>query len=144
MPSNYTEIDESNIKQFEPEILKCIEYIETAPQDDFSDRRKRINGFFMKWVTLSPDISIIIQPYLVELSKINTNLLLVYMCGWTKYSINNSYSNDSLKCNLAGLESLLNSYQKCKGVKKDDKIETLIKLKKENKLESWVEEQIKK
>ena len=80
---------------------------------------------------------------LIDLCKVNTNLLLVFMCGWTKYSINNSYSNDQLKCNMAGLESLINSYQKCKGIIKDDKVDILLKLKKDNKLESWLKEQIK-
>ena len=67
LPENYVSLSESNLKQFEPEILKCIDYLENAPQDDVSDRKKRINSFFMEWVTLSPTVSIKIQPYLIAL-----------------------------------------------------------------------------
>ncbi len=65
------------------------------------------------------------------------------MAGWTKYSLENNYSNDVLQGNIAGIRSAINIYSKG-GLKKDKKMDRLIKLDENDELDKWVSEQLSK
>lgn len=142
VPKNYSFNTLDDYSRYEPEILKCINYIENSPLDDFSDRRKNINAFFVKWLSGTPNVSISINPYAMDLVEKNEYFLLIFLCGWVKYSISNSYDNDEIKCNLAGLENIIKVYKKGKGVKKDIKVEKVVKIKETSNLENWIMEQL--
>jgi acetaldehyde dehydrogenase (acetylating) len=66
------------------------------------------------------------------------------MGGWTKYALQNSYSEDEVKCSLAGIKSAIKVYQMGNGLKKDKQMEKIIELDSKNELKNWITEQLKK
>ncbi len=80
----------------------------------------------------------------MELAEKNEYFLLIFLCGWTKYSLLNSYDNDEIKCNLAGLENIIKVYKMGNGVTKDIKIDKIVKIKEAGNLENWIKEQLGK
>jgi hypothetical protein len=69
---------------------------------------------------------------------------MLFMGGWTRYALQNPDSVNSLKGNIAGLESIIKVYEQGQGVRRDKKVEKIIKLQEEGELTDWVKDQIKK
>ena len=66
------------------------------------------------------------------------------MGGWTKYCLENNYSKDNLKGNLAGIRSAIKVYKLGVGLKKDKEMQKLIDLEDKGELEKWVNDQLAK
>ena len=64
------------------------------------------------------------------------------MGGWTKYCLENNYSTDKVKSNLAGVKSAIKVYKKGTSMKKDKAMEKIIELDDKGELEKWVTEQL--
>jgi hypothetical protein len=142
IPQNYSFNNDDDYKKYESDILKCIEYMINAPVNDMSDYRKRVNSFFMDWLTGTPDVSISINASVNNLYDKNKQFLIIFMAGWVKYALLNNYDNDKYKGYLAGIETILDVYRRGKGVKRDPNIIKIIKLQDEGKLLDWVKNQI--
>jgi hypothetical protein len=127
--------------KYEPDVIKCIEYLEKAPLNDL-DRRKDANQFFMKWITGSPNVNIDILPYLMNLIKENNDFIMTFMGGWAKYALDSSDFKNKFNGHLAGLRAILRVYKENKGVKSDDAIDELISIEKDGKLEEWLKEKL--
>jgi len=66
-------------------------------------------------------------------------LLMVFMCGWTKYSIETKDNNNTAMGNQKGIEAVIEFYTKNKEyLKKDNNVEKYIKLKENGKLEEYI------
>ena len=68
--------------------------------------------------------------------------MMVFMGGWTRYILQNGYSNDKIQGNLAGIKSAIKVYKLGNGLKKDKEMDKLIKLDDSGGLEAWVAEQL--
>jgi hypothetical protein len=142
VPRRYSFKTPEDYRKYEPDILKCIEYLENAPVNDLSDNRKRINSFFLEWLTGVPYVSIRINSSVTNLSNENPNLLIIFMGGWTKHSL--AYPEDKSIENayLAGIECVLDVYRKGNSIQEDNDILNLIKIQEAGKLRDWVIQQL--
>jgi hypothetical protein len=70
----------------------------------------------------------------------NAQLLAVFMGGYARYCLQNNYSKDELKCNMAGIRAVINCYNLGGDLKKDKAILKIIDKDKDGKLEEWVQE----
>jgi hypothetical protein len=138
VPRNYSFKTEADFKKYEPDILKCIDYMENAPVDDLSDNRKKINSFLLDWVTGVSYVHITIDGSVLDLCEENKNFLILFIGGWTKYSLLNPEDQNEENGYFAGVETILNVYRKGNGVKPDENIVKLIKLQDEGKLMDWI------
>ncbi len=85
----------------------------------------------------SPDVSIDIVSGLVPLQ--DANYLMMFMSGWTKYSLEHDYSKDQLACAVAGVNQMIAFYQKNKSqLGKNPLMNKLIKKQKKGDLEEYV------
>ena len=128
----------------EPAVINTINWIESTPMNQDVDTRKQIYATLLAWITNSPTLTITLDQKTTPFIKKNSNLLIVFMGGWTKYALQNSYSEDAVKCNLAGIKSAIKVYQMGNGMKKDKEMEKLIEMDSKNELESWVTSQLAK
>src|SRR5262249_53481636 len=97
------------------------------------------------WVTNSPTVTVTFNSNVMPFTEKNNVLLVVFLGGWTKYALQNSYSKDEAKGSVAGLKSVIKFYQgNNKSLTKDEQMEKLIELDTNNKLEAWVTEQLSK
>ena len=144
VPQNYTLEKPEDYVKYEADVLKCIDYLESIPLDDESAKTRDANAFLLKWITGSPEVAIELNTYIVELCDKNKEFIMLFMGGWTRYALQNPDSVNSLKGNIAGLESIIKVYEQGQGVRRDKKVEKIIKLQEEGELEDWVKDQIKK
>lgn len=129
-------------KTNEPNVIATVDWIENTPIDENEELHKLQYGLLIQWISGSPTVTISLQGYVAECAKKNSELLIIFMGGWTKYALQNEYTTDALQCNLAGVLSMIKVYKAGK-LKKDKKMDELVKLEADGKLESWLKDQIK-
>jgi hypothetical protein len=142
VPSNYSFESENDFRRYEPNILECINYLKNAPVNDLSNNRKKINSFFMDWLTGVPYVHIKINSSVMELCKENSNFLIIFMAGWTEYALLNPNDKNEANGFLAGIETIIDVYKKGNGVKRDPNIQNLINIQNQGNLLNWVNERI--
>jgi hypothetical protein len=126
----------------EPEVINTIDWLENSPINQQIARRKQLNANLLAWLTNSPTVTIEVNEKITSFSKKNPELLFIFMGGWTKYSLQNAYSKDALKCNMAGIKSSIKVYQMGNGLLKDKEMEKIITMDSKNELEGWVRSQL--
>ena len=144
VPQNYKLEKPEDYAKYEADVLKCVDYLENIPLDDESAKTIAANAFLLKWLEGSPNVTIELNVYVVELCDKNKEFIMLFMGGWTRYALQNPDSVNSLNGNMAGLESIIKVYQQGQGVSRDKKVEKIIKLQEEGELADWVKDQIKK
>jgi len=139
VPRNYVLKQKEDFSKYEGEVLKGIDWLTQTPLNTQPEKRKEINTFVIAWLTGSPDVSIDIKPEIVNFMKPNVDLLMIFMCGWTKYSLETKDYNNKIKGSQKGIEAVIEFYMKNKeNLKKDKNVEKYIKLKEEGKLEEYI------
>lgn len=129
--------------KYENDVIKGCNWIMTTPIKEQTDKRKDVNAFLLKWISGSPNVSIEITEKIVTFGKLNPDLLMIFMAGWTKYAIENKDYTNKLKGNLSGIESVIEFYQKnSNDLKKDSNVEKYIKMKEKGTLEDYVKKNI--
>ncbi len=127
----------------EPQVIASVDWIENTPMDENEEMHKFQYSLLIQWMTNSPTVTLELNAYVMDYTKKNSDLLVVFMCGWTKYALQNEYTKDEVPCNLAGLQSMIKVYKTGK-LKKDKKMDELVAMDTEGKLEAWVKEKLKK
>jgi len=128
----------------EKKLIATINWLEDTPMDQETDKRKAQYALFVAWVTNSPTVTIEVNSRILTFTKKNSDLLIIFMGGWTKYCLQNNYSQDLTKGNMAGLKSAIKVYKKAVGLKKDKAMEKIIELDEKGELEKWVTEELAK
>lgn len=139
--SKPSEIPE-DYKANEPNVIATVDWIENTPINENEELHKMQYGLLIQWISGSPTVTLTLQEYVMDYTKKNSDLLIIFMGGWTKYALQNEYTTDVLQCNLAGVMSMIKVYKTGK-LKKDKKMDELVKLETDGKLESWLKDQIK-
>jgi hypothetical protein len=127
----------------EKKVIATIEWLEATPFDKEEDKRAIQKSLLVAWITNSPTVTLEINADILTFTKKNPDLLLTFMGGWTKFSLQNNYSNDNLQGSLAGIKSAIKVYKNLL-LKKDKEMEKLIELENKGELENWIKEKIRK
>ncbi|MBN2089446.1 hypothetical protein JW964_07525 [candidate division KSB1 bacterium] len=144
VPTNFKMETKTDYEQYESQVLECIDYLENSPLNKDIEKRKQASTFLMKWISGTPKVKIVIEGYLLDLVEKNSDFIMIFIGGWTRYALENPDQKDSLLGNLAGLKSIIKVYTSGEGVKKDDKVQKLVKMDEKNKLETWLKSKIQK
>ncbi|MFK8008702.1 MAG: hypothetical protein AB8H03_20250 [Saprospiraceae bacterium] len=126
-------------EKIEPEIIQLIDWLGNHSLDH--EKRITANAHFVKWISGSSNVTVELNPFILDYSKKNTDFMILFMAGWSKYILENpNNKKDNIKANLAGFNYFLDFYEKGKdfGVKKDRKVAKLIKKRKAGKLENFI------
>jgi hypothetical protein len=136
VPVDYKLVKVEDYAPFEQDVINCVKWLSDTPVDQNIGKRKEANAFLMKWIMGSPNIKIDLRP---EFVMSNPDLLMAFLGGWTKYSLETKDFSDKVKGNVAGLENAIDMYNKNKkATGKDKNIEKYIKLQSKGKLEEEV------
>jgi hypothetical protein len=134
---------DADYAQYNDEILKCINYLETTSPTQNVENRKAAVKFFIVWLTGTPDVGVELLPEVIKFDAENPDLITAFMTGWTKYALENpTDAENPVKLNTAALKSVINANKKA--AVKDPEVDKLAKLDEQHKLEDWVSGQLKK
>jgi hypothetical protein len=91
-------------------------------------------------LTGSPNVSIDIKPEIVTFVGDTPELLLIFMGGWAKYSLESKDFKNKIGGSTAGIEAVIEFYTKNKDLlSKDKNIEKYIKMKDKGTLKDYIE-----
>ncbi len=96
--------------RYEQDVINGINWLNNTPLDHEFEKRKEVNAFLMKWMAGSPTEKIFIREGIVTFLSA-PDLLMAFLAGWTKYSIETRDFPNELKGNLAGIENVISVYQ---------------------------------
>lgn len=141
VPKDYQLVKAEDYAPYEQDVINAVSWLIETPFNEQISKRKEVNAFVLKWVSGSPTIHIEVNPEIVNFINSSPDLLMPFLGGWAKYSLETKDYNNKLAGNLAGLEAVISVYTKNK-LPKDKNIENYIKLKKNDKLEGYVARRI--
>lgn len=135
---------EADYNKYEKDVIACANWLEETPLNKDREKRVQANAFIMKWVTGSSNVTIGLDANVMStLADKNEQLLVLFISGWARYSLQNNYSKDNQKGYLEGLKSLINVYKKGIDIKKDKDVEKFVEMDEKGQLEAWVKENVK-
>lgn len=143
VPKNYKFKTKEDYPKYEQDIIKATDWLINQPSNENRGKRKEVSKFVLGWVMGSPSVSIVISD-LADFSS-SPDYLIIFMGAWSSENIKNRNYDDQLAGNLAGIEAVIQYYEKNqKRLGKDKRIKKYIKLKKREKLKEFVQSKIPK
>jgi len=155
VPKDYQLVAKEDYAPYEPDIVKCVDWLISTPINKEQDKRKEASAFLFKWVNGSPTVHVIIDSKIANFWDEKTpELLVVFIGGWVKKTIETSnYKNTVAKAkedadgvvagNMAGIEAVIDFYNNNKKLlSKNKSIENYIKLQKKGELKDYIEKNI--
>ena len=127
--------------QYEPQVISTINWLEETPANQDVNRRQQAQRFLLQWASGSPRVSIGLQPYVGELAGKNTALLLAFLGGYTRFSLQHPEQQDALARNAAGVRSMLNVYA-LGGIEPNKALDNLRQVADQGELETWLKGKI--
>jgi hypothetical protein len=110
-----------------------------TPVQTQPEKRKEANAFVIVWLTGSPNVSVEIDSEIVNFMDQNPELLMIFMCGWTKYSLETKDYKNKISGNQKGIEAVIDFYTRNReNLKKDKNVEKYIKMKDKGTLVEYI------
>jgi hypothetical protein len=135
---------EADYAKYEQDVIACANWLENTPLNKDREKRVSANAFIMKWISGTPNVSVGLDANVIStLADKNELLLVLFISGWARYSLQNNYSKDNQKGYFEGLKSLINVYKKGIDIRKDKDVEKFVELEEKGELEKWVSENVK-
>jgi hypothetical protein len=140
VPQNLKLNKAEDYAQYEQDVINCVNWLMKTPVQEQANKRKEANAFLMKWLTGSPNVQIEIKEKIVTFMKSSPDLLMVFMGGWAKYSLESRDFKNKVFGNLAGIDAIIEFYTKNKSkMPKDKNVEKYIKMRDKGTLKEFVE-----
>ncbi|MBP5400794.1 MAG: hypothetical protein J6Y35_04110 [Bacteroidales bacterium] len=140
VPAIPNEIEKSEYVKYEKDFIRCMDWLESHSPS--AAQRKDVNSFVLWWLSGTPDVHIEVNTDVANFN--NGDLLLLYIGGWAKHSINNPDASD-VDGSMAGYETVIDYYLKYKdSLGKIKGVEDMIKMKNKGTLRQHVESSMKK
>lgn len=145
VPKNVKFENKDDYAVYEPQVKETIDWLLATSLGKEANKRTEANAFLMMWLTGTPNVSINVNTDILPFIKKSPELLLPFIAGCVKYSLENNYSKDNILLNKAGIETVVAFYRNNRGyLKKDDSIEKYEKLLEKGKLEDDLKKKLEK
>jgi hypothetical protein len=139
VPDDYVFSTSEDYAKYETDILKGIDWLTNTPIKTQPDKRKEVNSFVVLWLTGCPDVSVEVNTDIINFIEPNPELLMIFMCGWTKYSLETKDYNNKIMGNLKGIEAVIDFYSRNReNMEKDKNVEKYMKMKEKGTLEEFI------
>ena len=143
VPANYQFNTKDDYSRYEKDIIDATKWLQSTPFNEQKEKRQEVSAFVIKWINGSPTGNVEINPTIMNFEEKNQGMLALYMAGSAKYVLENNYSKDMRAKHKAALKGMIAVYKSGKGIKKDRKMEKLIKSDEDGKLDEWLAENLK-
>jgi hypothetical protein len=142
VPESVPSTKEDFIKS-EKDVINAAKWLESTPIGQQMAKRKAINAWVINWIINSPTVTVNLKMPVVKLFDKNPELNAVYMAAYSRFCLENNYSKDEVKANVAAIKAVINCYNLGGDVKKNKALTAVMDKDKEGKLEEWVTENIR-
>lgn len=140
VPKNYKLDKAEDYAPYERDVVKCFDWLMKTSLNEQTAKRKEANTFLLKWLSGSPNVSIEIKQEIVTFMGTSPDLLMIFMGGWAKYSLESKDFKNKIAGSMARIESVIEFYTKNKNfMTKDKNVEKYIKMKDKGTLKAYIE-----
>ena len=143
VPQNYEFKQAADYSKYEKDIIEAAKWLKETPLNEQTDKRSEVTKFAVTWISGSPTVNVELNSTIMDFEKKNEGMLAIYMASSARYVLENNYSNDMRSKHKAALRDMISVYKTGKGIKKDKKMEKLIKSDEEGKIDEWLSENLK-
>jgi hypothetical protein len=143
VPDNYKFKKAEDYAKYEKDIIEAARWLKETPFNEQIAKRKEVSAFVVTWINGSPTVNVEINANILDFDKKNAGMLVLFMASCAKYVLENDYSKDMRAKHKAALHDMIDVYKTGIGIKKDKKMDKLIKSDEDGKLDEWVEENLK-
>lgn len=142
-PVNYELKNAADYTKYEKDVIDGAKWLKETAFDGQTEKRKEVTAFLIAWINGSPTVNVEINPTIMDFEKKNEGMLALYMSASARYVLENNYSKDMRAKHRAALRDMISVYKTGKDIKKDKKMEKLIKSEEEGKIDEWLAENLK-
>ncbi|WP_118975535.1 hypothetical protein [Taibaiella koreensis] len=143
VPQSFKPAKAEDYAQYNKNVLQCIDWLMATPYDPASPQQQAAGAFLMQWIAGSPDVKLQLAPGIINFVGETPTLLMIFMSGWTKYTLESKKPEDKLNGNLKGLESVISYYEHNKEKLAENKqVEAYADMQKKKTLKAYVEKNI--
>lgn len=133
-------VSPADFRQYEEKLISDINWLANTSRDTLIEQRKLKEDLTIKWIYDCPYIRVVIEPYVMKLSRKNADLLLSFIFGYTLQKLQSPQDKDPVKANIAGLNMLLKDYSFNKNVlNSDPAIDQLLEKQSTGSLAGWIQ-----
>ncbi len=143
LPKDYILKVADDYVKYEKDIIAAAKWLKSVPLNEQHEKRKEVSAFVVEWVNGSPTVNVELNKNILDFEKKNTGMLVLFMAGCAQYVLENNYSNDMTAKQKAALRGMIDVYKAGKGIKKDKKMEKLIKSDDAGELDQWLAENLR-
>jgi hypothetical protein len=143
VPTDYKLVAKEDYAPYEKDIIAAAKWLETASYNTNYSQFSEVATFVVKWVNGSPTVNVMITPIIMDLESKNNGMLVLYMAACARYSLENNYSKDMKAQQKAAILSMINAYKTAHGIKKDKKMDKIVKASDEGTLDDWLAKNFK-
>lgn len=143
VPENYVLKVAADYSKYEQAVIAGARWLKETPFNEQEEKRKAVTKFLISWINGSPTVDVELNETIIDFDKKNEGMLAIFMSACARYVLENNYSKDMRAKHRAALRDVIAVYKSGSGIKKDKKIEKLIKSEEAGKLDEWLEENLK-
>lgn len=136
--TNQPNAAKEDLSTSEAQVLSAANWIITTGLTVELEKRKPVNAIVLKWYIDTITLNIKLVEKLSAIYGDNSELLMMFFAGYSKYYLENKKTTANPAAIKAGLISLIEVYKRGVGVTKDEELEKLVSLAGANKLDDYV------
>ncbi|MES2267249.1 MAG: hypothetical protein V4520_10835 [Bacteroidota bacterium] len=138
VPKDYHFNKQEDYTKYEPDVIKTADWLMHTAWGTEPAKTEKATQFILKWTEGTPDVVIELKQAIMDLSDTNPQLGFIYISQFSKYAIQHKSDFDKTQANLVALKAVIAKYTAEPTHKRDNDVERLIQLDKENRLENWI------
>lgn len=140
VPQDFDADNKEDCHLFIDDFISCFNWLMKNPANLNPNLKKEVNSFLLEWMVACPQVKIQLDSRIANFIPGSNDYLMVFLAGWSKYSLENDDTEDLVQGNLAGLNAVIDYYTKNKSILgKSKNIEKYIKMKQKGELQSHIE-----
>ncbi len=139
VPTNFQPKNESDYAKYESDVLKCIQWVMQTPANEQTGKQKEVNAFLLMWMSGTSSVHIEVKQEIVTFMD-TPELLMIFMGGWTKYTLETKDADNKVNCSMAGVEAVIEYYTKNRALLSKNKgVEKYLKMKEKGTLKEYIQ-----
>jgi hypothetical protein len=130
---------------YEPDVIKCVDWLENSPLDKDKDKHAAAYGFLLLWITGAPNVHVLVDADLIGAKgKKNVGLTAIYMGEWSRYELKHGDKTTQTDAAVAAVRAEIKVYKKGNGLVKDKTMDKLVELDEKGQLVAYVGDKMAK
>lgn len=139
VPKDYHFAKQEDYAKYETDVVKTADWLMHTPWGTDAAKTEEATQFILKWSEGTPDVTIELKQAIMDISDTNPQLGFIYMSQFSKYAIQHRGADfDKTQANLAALRAVIIKYTSEPNHKRDNDVEKLIQMNRDNHLENWI------